>query len=214
MALSKVNFNSLNVTPAASKAIKFNSNNNGIETGDVGGSLVLLETQTASSSSTISFTSNIDSTYKEYIFKFIDIHPASEYAHFSFQADTGTNTNYNQTITSTAWTSTSNEGGTEAIINYQTASDQAQGTGFQYLTDQLEADNDSCAAGTLHIFDPSNTTFVKHFIARTQFHQADPSSREYYVSGYFNTTTALTRFQFKMHSGNIDAGTIKLYGVS
>ena len=215
MALSKVNFNSLNVTPAASKAIKFNSNNNGIETGDVGGSLVLLETQTLSSAaSTISFTSNIDSTYKEYIFKFIDIHPASEYAHFSFQADTGTNTNYNQTITSTAWTSTSNEGGTEAIINYQTASDQAQGTGFQYLTDQLEADNDSCAAGTLHIFDPSNTTFVKHFIARTQFHQADPSSREYYVSGYFNTTTALTRFQFKMHSCNIDAGTIKLYGVS
>ena len=215
MALSKVNFNSLNVTPAASKAIKFNSNNNGIETGDVGGSLVLLETQTLSSAaSTISFTSNIDSTYKEYIFKFIDIHPASEYAHFSFQADTGTNTNYNQTITSTAWTSTSNEGGTEAIINYQTASDQAQGTGFQYLTDQLEADNDSCAAGTLHIFDPSNTTFVKHFIASTQFHQADPSSREYYVSGYFNTTTALTRFQFKMHSGNIDAGTIKLYGVS
>ena len=215
MALSKVNFNSLNVTPAASKAIKFNSNNNGIETGDVGGSLVLLETQTLSSAaSTMSFTSNIDSTYKEYIFKFIDIHPASEYAHFSFQADTGTNTNYNQTITSAAWTSTSNEGGTEAIINYQTASDQAQGTGFQYLTDQLEADNDSCAAGTLHIFNPSNTTFVKHFIARTQFHQADPSSREYYVSGYFNTTTALTRFQFKMHSGNIDAGTIKLYGVS
>ena len=215
MALSKVNFNSLNVTPAASKAIKFNSNNNGIETGDVGGSLVLLETQTLSSAaSTISFTSNIDSTYKEYIFKFIDIHPASEYAHFSFQADTGTNTNYNQTITSTAWTSTSNEGGTEAIINYQTASDQAQGTGFQYLTDQLEADNDSCAAGTLHIFDPSNTTFVKHFIARTQFHQADPSSREYYVAGYFNTTTSLTRFQFKMHSGNKDAGTIKLYGVS
>ena len=215
MALSKVNFNSLNVTPAASKAIKFNSNNNGIETGDVGGSLVLLETQTLSSAaSTISFTSNIDSTYKEYIFKFIDIHPASEYAHFSFQADTGTNTNYNQTITSTSFTSTHSENDSEALINYQTGSDQAQGTGFQYLTDQLEADNDSCAAGTLHIFDPSNTTFVKHFIARTQFHQADPSSREYYVAGYFNTTTALTRFQFKMHSGNIDAGTIKLYGVS
>jgi len=184
-----------------------------LPSGVSGSSLVLLETQTASSSSTISFTSNIDSTYKEYIFKFIDIHPSAEYAHFSFQADTGTNTNYNQTITSTAVTSTSNEAGSEALINYQTGSDQAQGTGFQYLTDQLEADNDSCAAGTLHIFDPSNTTFVKHFIARTQFHQADPSSREYYVAGYFNTTTALTRFQFKMHSGNIDAGTIKLYGV-
>jgi len=221
MALSKVNFNSMNVTPAASKAVKFNSSNNGLETGDLGGSLVLISTQTASSSANISFTSGIDSTYKEYIFKFIDIHPASEYGFFQFQADTGTNTNYNQAITSTSFTSTHNEGDTEALINYQTGSDQAQGTAFQHLSDQLEADNDSCLCGTLHIFDPSNTTFVKHFIARTQFHQADPSSREYYVAGYFNTTTALTRFQFKIlgtsggagNSNTIDSGTIKLYGV-
>ena len=184
-----------------------------LPSGVTGSSLVLLETQTASSSATISFTSNIDSTYKEYQFHFIDIHPATEAAHFSFQADTGTNTNYNQTITSTAFTSTHNEADSEALINYQTGSDLAQSTSFQHLTDQLEADNDSCAAGTLHIFDPSNTTFVKHFISRNQHHQADPSSREYYVAGYFNTTTALTRFQFKMSSGDIDAGTIKLYGV-
>jgi len=193
-----------------------------LPSGVSGSSLVLLETTTISSStSTVSFTSNIDSTYKEYIFKFIDIHPASEYGFFQFQADTGTNTNYNQNITSTSFTSTNNEGDTEAIINYQTGSDQAQGTAFQHLSDQLEADNDSCLCGTLHIFDPSNTTFVKHFIARTQFHQADPSSREYYVAGYFNTTTALTRFQFKIlgtsggagNSNTIDAGTIKMYGV-
>ena len=221
MALSKVNFNSMNVTPAASKAIKFNSSNNGLETGDLGGSLVLLSTVTASSSSTISFTSNIDSTYKEYIFKFIDIHPASEYGFFQFQADTGTNTNYNQTITSTSFTSTHSENDSEALINYQTGSDQAQGTGFQHLSDQLEADNDSCLCGTLHIFDPSNTTFVKHFMSLTQFHQADPSSRQYYVAGYFNTTSALTRFQFKIlgtssgasNSNTIDSGTIKMYGV-
>ena len=222
MALSKVNFNSMNVTPAASKAIKFNSSNNGLETGDIGGSLVLLSTVTASSSSTISFTSYIDSTYKEYIFKFIDIHPASEYGFFQFQADTGTNTNYNQTITSTSWLATHSENNSEAIINYSTGSDQALGTAFQYISDQLEADNDSCLCGTLHIFDPSSTTFSKQFIARTQFHQADPSSREYYVAGYFTTTTALTRFQFKIlgnsggagNSNTIDSGTIKLYGVS
>ena len=83
MALSKVNFNSMNVTPVASKAIKFNSSNNGLETGDIGGSLVLISTQTASSSSTISFTSGIDSTYKEYIFKFIDIHPSNDGDYFS-----------------------------------------------------------------------------------------------------------------------------------
>ena len=221
MALSKVNFNSMNVTPSASKAIKFNSSNNGLETGDIGGSLVLLSTVTASSSSTISFTSNIDSTYKEYIFKFIDIHPASEYGFFQFQADTGTNTNYNQTITSSSWLATHSENDSEAIINYNTGSDQALGTAFQHISDQLEADNDSCLCGTLRIFDPSNTTFSKQFIARTQFHQADPSSREYYVAGYFTTTTALTRFQFKIvgtssgagNSNTIDSGTIKLYGV-
>ena len=187
------------------------------------GNLTLLTTVNVSSStSTVSFTSSIDSTYNSYLFKFIDIHPASEYGFFQFQADTGTNTNYNQAITSTSFTSTNNEADTEAIINYQTGSDQAQGTAFQHLSDQLEADNDSCLCGTLHIFDPSNTTFVKHFIARTQFHQADPSSREYYVAGYFNTTTALTRFQFKIlgtsggagNSNTIDSGTIKLYGVS
>ena len=101
MALSKVDYNSLNVTAAASKALKWNSSADGFETGDLVGSLNLLETQTASSSSTISFTSSIDSTYKEYIFKFYDIHPSNDGEEFTFQADTGTNTSYNQTITST-----------------------------------------------------------------------------------------------------------------
>ena len=93
MALSKVNFNSLNVTPSASKVLKFNSSNNGLEAGDVGGSLNLISTSTASSSATIDITSGIDSTYKEYIVKFINIHPATDSVHFLFQGDTGTNTN-------------------------------------------------------------------------------------------------------------------------
>ena len=220
MALSKVNFNSMNVTPAASKAIKFNSSNNGLETGDIGGSLVLLETTTISSStSTVSFTSNIDSTYKEYIFKFIDIHPASEYGFFQFQADTGTNTNYNQTITSTSWLATHSENDSEAIINYNTGSDQALGTAFQHISDQLEADNDSCLCGTLHIFDPSNTTFVKHFISRVNLmyrtDSYDPSAMaiQNFIGGYGNTTSAVDAIQFAMSSGNIDSGVIKMYGV-
>ena len=99
MALSKVNFNSMNVTPAASKAIKFNSSNNGLETGDIGGSLVLISTQNASSSSTISFTSGIDSTYKEYIFKFINIHPSNDNVDFyvNFSVDGGSNYNVTKT---------------------------------------------------------------------------------------------------------------------
>ena len=88
MALSKVNFNSLNLTPTASKTVVFNSSNNGIEAGDVGGALTLISTQTASSSSTISFTSGIDSTYKEYIFHFTNIHPGTNSVYFQFQVDT------------------------------------------------------------------------------------------------------------------------------
>tara|TARA_R100001224_G_scaffold87082_1_gene56135 strand:- start:26 stop:643 length:618 start_codon:yes stop_codon:yes gene_type:complete len=204
-------------------AIKVANNNSlsaitSLPTAVSGGAMNLLETQTASSSSTISFTSNIDSTYKEYIFKFINIHPSAESV-FSFQADTGTNTSYNQTITSTSFRAFHREDGGESGLGYITGGDQAQGTGFQHLMEspQLGTNNDENLNGTLHIFDPSNTTFVKHFIART-LSQNDDSQPAYvldgFFAGYFNTTSALTRFQFKFASGNIDSGTIKLYGIS
>lgn len=213
MALSKVNFNSMNVTPAASKAIKFNSSNNGLETGDLGGNLVLLATQTASSSGTLSFTSDIDSTYKEYIFKFIDIHPATDQKNLTFQVDTGTNTNYNQTITSSSFYTYHNEGDTTTSLGYITGYDQAQGTGFQILSEATGNANDECVCGTLHLFEPSSTTFVKHFMSRTQAAEGTGYSGDTYVAGYINTTTAITRVQFKFNSGNIDSGTIKMYGV-
>ena len=182
-----------------------------------GSAITLLETQTASSSSTISFTSNIDSTYDAYMFKFYNIHPSAESV-FTFQADTGTNTSYNQTITSTAFRAFHREDAGEYGLGYITASDQAQGTGFQHLMEspQLGTNNDENLNGTLHIYNPSSTTFVKHFMART-LSQNDDSQPAYvldgFFAGYFNTTSALTRFQFKMSSGTFD-GVIKLYGVS
>jgi len=176
-------------------------------------SMILLATETASSSATISFTSGIDSTYKEYVFKFINIHPATDGVDFEFQADTGTNTSYNQTITSTTFRATHNESGSSAELGYRTSEDQAQGSAFQDLNIGMGNDNDQALDGYLHLYDPSSTTFVKHFIARV----GSPKSNDYHVdwfcAGYFNTTTALTRVQFKMSSGNIDAGTIKMYGV-
>ena len=176
-------------------------------------SMILLATETASSSATISFTSNIDSTYKEYIFKFIDIHPATDQKNLTFQVDTGTNTNYNQTITSSSFYLYHNEGDTTTSLQYITGYDQAQGTGFQILSESTGNANDECVCGTLHLFDPSNTTFVKHFMSRTQAAEGTGYSGDTYVAGYNNTTTAITRVQFKMASGNIDAGTIKMYGV-
>ena len=215
MALSKVDFNNINVTPAASKALKWNSSANGFETGDLGGNMVLLSTTTASSSGTIDITSDIDSTYKEYQVHFFDVHPQSG-SRLAFQVDTGTNTNYNQTITSTSFAARHQEGeADDPDLGYQTGDDLAQSTSFQRLSvgGTVETDADASATGILHLFDPASTTFVKHFLAKTRSSQSGDYAAGDYVAGYFNTTTAITRVRFKMSSGNIDAGTIKMYGI-
>ena len=179
------------------------------------GNLVPISEQTASGSASISFTSGIDSTYPIYRFEFINCHPATNGAEFTFQSDTGTNTNYNQTITSTSFQTNHKEDGSETGLAYATPFDQAQGTAFQTIQANIYNANDNGASGTLQIFNPSSTTFVKHFISDIQSQQLDGvgMSQRYFTAGYFNTTTPLTRFQFKMSSGNIDSGTIKLYGI-
>ena len=185
-----------------------------LPSGVSGGSLVLLSTTTASSSATVDITSDIDSTYKEYQVHFFDVHPQSG-SRLAFQVDTGTNTNYNQTITSAAFVTRHSEDNSTADLGYNTGDDLAQSTSFQRLScgGTVETDADASATGILHLFDPSNTTFVKHFIATMQIYNNDQASHNSYVAGYVNTTTAITRIRFKYESGNIDAGTFKLYGV-
>ena len=180
------------------------------------GSLTHIATQTASSSASVSFTSGIDSTYKEYIFYFVNLHPSSGQK-FQFQGDTGTNPNYNQTITSTSFNAYHDEGDSYTALEYRTDADQAQGTSFNDLTNYMVAtESDSSLTGFLHIFNPSSTTFVKHFISRTQIMNGTSSfySIQNFHAGYFNTTSALTRFQFKFASGNIDSGQILLFGLN
>ena len=181
-----------------------------------GGSLNLISTQTASSSSTISFTSGIDSTYKEYIFKFIDIHPATDGATFQFQASTNGGSSYGVTTTNTLFQAYHNEADGNTALSYDDGDDIAQGTGFISLVrdDKLGADADQCAVGTLHLFNPSNTTFVKHYIATTQSSHLSDFSLQCFTAGYFNTTSAIDGIQFKAHSGAIESGVIKLYGIS
>ena len=213
MAISKANFNSFNVTPTASKFITFNSSNNGLAADDVGGALKLISTQTASSSSTISFTSGIDSTYKEYIFKFINIHPSTA-AVFTFNGSADSGSNYNVTKTTTHFRAYHNEGGSDTDLTYDSGSDLAQSTNFQNLGHAIKTDNDASGAGYLHLFEPSSTTFVKHFIAQFSVLQNSDYNMNSYIAGYFNTASAIDAVQFKMDSGNIDSGVIKLYGVS
>ena len=186
-----------------------------LPSGVSGGSLVLLETQTASSSSTISFTSNIDSTYKEYIFKFIDIHPSADNINFTFNMSVDSGSNYNVTKTTTFFEAYHKEDGSDQYLAIADGRDLAQSTAFQQLNGGgVQNENDGSISGYLKIFEPSSTTFVKHFISSSM---SNAHNNHYawnsFVAGYGNTTSAVDAVQFKMSSGDIDAGTIKLYGV-
>jgi hypothetical protein len=198
MALNFCNNNSLSAITALPASIS-------------GGGLNLISTQTASSSATISFTSGIDSTYKEYIFKFINLHPATDNSKLFFKATTN-GTDFNTTLTSTYFIADHDEDDSTTAFTYLASDDQAQGTSFQRLNESTGADNDESISGMLHLFDPSNTTFVKHYMSRSS--SAFEKETDSFTAGYFNTTSAVTGVQFKFGSGNIDSGVIKLYGVS
>jgi len=180
----------------------------GVSTGDV----VLLSTQTASDSSGVAFTSGIDSTYGEYIFRFYNLADHDNQL-IHFQVNASGESGYNETITSTAFYARHTEDDTTgAALAYRAGVDQAQGTAYQTLSEALRADADASMSGELHLFNPASTTYVKHFIARTAMMQSSPGAWETHVAGYINTTAAITGINFKADSGTFD-GTIKMWGV-
>ena len=200
MALVKYNNNSISSVTALDS----------IASGDMN----LITTNTISSGvSESSFTSNIDSTYDTYLFKFINIHPANDGENFTVGFRDGS-TDYDATKTTTVFRAYHTENGSGAALGYRTSEDIAQGTGFQIINFEVDNDADSSCCGELFLFSPSSTTFVKHFISRGQTVQTASTSREDYVAGYCNTTTAIDGVQFKMSGGNIDSGVIKMYGLS
>jgi hypothetical protein len=185
-----------------------------LPSGVSGSSLVLLSTVTASSSATIDFTSNIDSTYKEYVFKFFNLHPATDNVNFTFQANVSGASGFNETMTTISFRAYHSEDGQYSALSYNTADDQAQGTSYQIISEGNDNDNDNGLSGELTLFDPSSTTFVKHFISRCcTYNHGIVGMEDEFAAGYFNTTSAIDEVSFKMSSGNIDAGTIKMYGV-
>ena len=178
-----------------------------------GGAMTLLSTQTASASATISFTSGIDDTYDEYVFKFYNIHPATDGEKFQVNFRDG-GSDYDASKTTTHFRSYHDESGGTGDLAYLTATDLANSTGSQSIAQNIGNDNDQGASGYLHLFNPSSTTFVKHFISRVNCSGNVNYSQEIFAAGYCNTTTAIDGVQFSMTSGNIDSGVIKLYGVS
>ena len=185
------------------------------------GSMSLIKEVTASSDASISFVDGssdvvLDSTYPIYKFEFINIHGATEDAEFQFQGSTDSGSNYNVTKTSTYFLAEHFANSASTSLGYQTAKDLAQSTSFQSLMHSLGNANDENLSGELYLYNPSSTTFVKHFVSRTQAQFYDPTNVSFdnHIAGYGNTTSAVDAIQFKMSSGNIDAGEILLFGVN
>ena len=185
-----------------------------VKASSAGGVWNLIETLTASSDATLDFTSGIDSTYDEYVFKFINIHPETDNQDIQFNASIDGGSNYNVTKTSTTWQAQHDEADSETALQYNTDRDLAQGTGAQRFSLQIGNANDECVAGTLHIFSPSDTTFAKHYLATVNGYNGSDYSQQLFTGGYMNTTSAVDAIQFSFQSGDIDAGSISLYGIS
>ena len=212
MALSKLAANSFDLT------------DNYALTGTVTGvvstqKLFLIKNLDASSSSTLSFVDgsdsvDLDNTYKTYYFKFINIHASGSSGDLVFQGNSAGGSGFNETITSSVFQSAHSEDNTtNAEIGYTASADQAQGTGFQIISATVGNGNDECVSGEMWLFNPSSTTFVKHFMARTNVLHPSDISVERFTSGYFNTTSAIDEIQFKLSDGNMDSGRIALYGI-
>jgi len=182
------------------------------------GALVHIKTLTASSSATLSFvdgTSSVvlDNTYPIYKFEFNNIHPATDKVYFTINFSIDSGSNYNVTKTTTFFTSHHKEDGAEAQLVYQDNADLGQSTAVKYLCSEIGNDNDQSGSGELYLFNPSSTTFAKYFMSRMSIDEYRSWLHVANTAGYGNTTSAIDAVQFKMSSGNMDAGTIKLYGI-
>jgi len=191
-----------------------------LDSGVAKGAMTFIKKLTADGSgTTLSFvhgSSNVvlDSTYKEYVFIFKDIHHSQADRNLNFNLSTDSGSNYNVAKTTTFFYATHGEDDGGGAIEYRTGTDLAQGTGVQPMMQGIKGDNDSSGAGYMHLFNPGSTTFVKHFLCNNVLMQDNTLVQNTYIGGYGNTTSAIDAIQFSVNSGNIDAGTICLYGIS
>ena len=204
MSLVKYNNNSLSAVTAASSLPT--------------GAMILIKTFTADEDANITFvhgTSDVvlDNTYPIYKIVYTNVHPATDGQNFQVNFRDGS-TAYDATKTTSFFEAEHQEDDGGTGLAYNTAADLAQATGVQRVTGNVGADNDQCCSGYLVLYDPSNTTFVKHFVMRTANLRSDDIAFDSYVAGYCNTTSAIDGVQFSFASGAIESGTFKLYGVS
>tara|TARA_R110000764_G_scaffold193622_1_gene278947 strand:- start:226 stop:762 length:537 start_codon:yes stop_codon:yes gene_type:complete len=175
--------------------------------------LVYIASVTASASATVSFTTGIDASFNEYQWHFVNMHPAADYAQFQFQVNADGLTGFNEVMTTTIFQAYHRENDADSGLGYDAAYDQGQGTAYQPIATNVGNGSDRASSGILTLYDPSSTTYVKHFTANTNTHHGSAVTQNYFTAGYINTTNAIDEISFKFHNGNTDAGTIHMYGV-
>ena len=203
-----------NVLKDAGGNALFTSNGSGVLSGvnaGFGSAQALILSQTVTDQASVSFTSGIDSTYKEYVFEFININPATSQPMFTFQVNAVGGSGFDETITSTYFYAYHAENNSAAALTYEAGRDQAQGTAYQIIAGDIGNGADENCVGELHLFNPSSTTYVKNFYSRTNVH-TNAYTVDSQAAGYINTTAAIDEISFKMSSGNFD-GKIKMYGI-
>ena len=191
-----------------------------IDSGIATGAMTLIKTLTlGSAAATISFVDGasdvvFDGTYKEYVFKFINIHPNADGPDYTFNVSIDGGSNYNVSKTSTQFNARQSEDDGAAALSYITGNDLANGTGFQNIGDGVGSGSaDESLSGTLQIFDVASTTKVKHFTSIVNNYRTNDDTYNVFTGGYANTTSAVNAIQFKFSSGNTDSATIKMYGI-
>jgi hypothetical protein len=187
---------------------------NGSMASGFGGNMVFLSSATASNSASISFTTGIDSTYKEYKFYWFNTIPVSNGQRFSFNLSSDGGSNYNVTKTTTYFTAYNGEAGDGGVLGYYAGNDLAQSTAYQDLLEGVGNVSGQCCAGELTLYNPSSDTFVKHFMSVGNQRRSNPYSEVDYMAGYANTTSAINAINFKFSSGNISDSTILMYGIA
>jgi len=178
----------------------------------------LIKTLTASDSASLEFVDGtddvvFDSTYDEYMFVCTDIAPATDSVNWTFQASTDGGSTYGVTVTNTTFRAYHTEDDVSTALSYVTGRDLAQSTGYSQLIYEIGSGADESTSTILHLFSPSNTTYVKHFYSRAAGMNGAPASADWFLGGYFNTTSAINAINFKFSSGNFD-GVIQMYGIS
>ena len=217
MALTKFNYNSFDLTTAASKGLAFNSSANGFETSSAGAMTLIHTRANVVDNSNVAFVQGSDgvdfSTYPVYIFKFMNIHASINNTDFLVSFRDG-GSDYDATVHTTMFSSRHNEADSDAAIGYENSQHEANSNGTAKLSVGVGTGGDESTSGEMYLFNPSSTTFVKHFISTFSIVHHAEYNYNWYKAGYINTATAIDAVKFTMNSGAIGDGTIKLYGIA